>query len=126
MSKAKTFELEHDMIDDEAKKVIWSLQNNKRTEAERNVFQPTGKKPMYKNGVYILSAIGITFLMSFALSQFSKETTNFCFLIESYCFNSTENPLAYTFYIFMNLWILILGIGIAYLIGKKLGDRFKI
>ena len=110
-------------VDDEAKKVIWSLQNNKRTEAERNVFTPTGKKPMNKNGVYILSAIGITFLMSFALS---KETTNFCFLIDSYCFNSTENPIAYTFYIFMNLWILILGIGIAYLIGKKLGDRFKI
>ena len=113
-------------VDDEAKKVIWSLQNNKRTEAERNVFQPTGKKPMNKNVVYILSAIGINFLMSFALSLFSKKTTQFCFLIESYCFNSTENPLAYTFYIFMNLWILILGIGIAYLIGKKLGDRFKI
>lgn len=113
-------------VDDEAKKVIWSLQNNKRTEAERNVFEPTGKKPMNKNVVYVLSAIGITFLMSFALSQFSKETTQFCFLIENYCFNSTENPLAYTFYIFMNLWILILGIGVAYLIGKKLGDRFKI
>lgn len=113
-------------VDDEAKKVIWSLQNNKRTEAERNVFAPTGKKPMNKNVVYILSALGITFLMSFALSLFSKETTYFCFLIESYCFNSMENPIAYTFYIFMNLWVLILGIGIAYLIGKKLGDRFKI
>lgn len=113
-------------VDDEAKKVIWSLQNNKRTEAERNVFAPTGKKPMKKTVVYILSAIGITFLMSFALSQFSKETTQFCFLIDSYCFNSTENPIAYTFYIFMNLWILILGIGIAYLIGKKLGNKFKI
>ena len=113
-------------VDDEAKKVIWSLQRNKRTEAERNVFQPTGKKPMNKNLVYILSAIGITFLMSFVLSQFSKETTHFCFLIESYCFNSTENPVAYTFYIFMNLWILILGIGVAYLIGKKIGVLFKI
>ncbi|NHM03988.1 hypothetical protein [Flavobacterium celericrescens] len=113
-------------VDDEAKKVIWSLQNNKRTEAERNVFAPTGKKPMNKTVVYIFSAIGITFLMSFALSQFSKETTQFCFLIDSYCFNSTENPIAYTFYIFMNLWILILGIGMAYLIGKKLGNKFKI
>ncbi len=114
------------MVDDEAKKVIWSLQNNKRSEEERNVFEPTGKKPMNKNVVYVLSAIGITYLLSFALSLFSKETTRFCFLIDSYCFNSTENPIAYTFYIFMNLWILILGIGIAYLIGKKLGDRFKI
>ena len=76
-------------VDDEAKKVIWSLQNNKRTEAERNVFAPTGKKPMNKNVVYVLSAIGITFLMSFALSQFSKETTQFCFLIDCYCFNLT-------------------------------------
>ena len=114
------------MVDDEAKKVIWSLQHNKRTEAERNVFEPTGKKPMNKTLVYVLSALGITFLLSFALSLFSKETTHFCFLIDSCCFNSTENPIAYTFYIFMNLWILILGIGIAYLIGKKLGDRFKI
>ena len=114
------------MVDDEAKKVIWSLQNNKRTEAERNVFAPTGKKPMNKNLVYILSAIGITFLMSFALSLFSKETTQFCFWIDNYCFNSTENPIVYTFYIFMNIWILILGIVIAYLIGKKLGDRFKV
>jgi len=29
-------------VDNEAKKVIWSLQHNKRTEAERNVFEPTG------------------------------------------------------------------------------------
>ena len=114
------------MVDDEAKKVIWSLQNNKRTEAERNVFAKKNKKPMNKDLVYILSAIGITFLMSFALSLFSKETTQFCFLIDNYCFNSTENPIAYTFYIFMNIWIMILGIGIAYLIGKKLGDYFKI
>lgn len=31
-------------IDGEAKKVIWSLQENKRSEEERNVFKPTGKK----------------------------------------------------------------------------------
>ncbi|MDP5000651.1 MAG: hypothetical protein NWQ15_02035 [Flavobacterium sp.] len=113
-------------VDDEAKKVIWSLQNNKRSEAEQNVFEPTGKKLMNKNVVYIFSAIGIILLMSFALSQFSKEATNFCFLIENFCFNSEENPIAYTFYVFVNLWILILGIGIAYLIGKKLGNYLKI
>ena len=62
-------------VDDEAKKVIWSLQNNKRTEAERNVFEPTGKKPMNKNVVYILSAIGITFLMSFSKSRMTDRTT---------------------------------------------------
>lgn len=114
------------MLDDEAKKVLWSLQDNKRTEAERNVFEPTGKKPLNKNVMYVLSALAITFLMSFALSLFSKEPTQFCFVIESYCFDSAENPIAYTFYIFMNIWILILGIGGAYLIGKKLGDKYKV
>lgn len=29
--------------DEEAKKVLWSLQNNKRTETERVNFQPTGQ-----------------------------------------------------------------------------------
>ena len=66
-------------VDDEAKKVIWSLQNNKRTEAERNVFAPTGKKPMNKNLVYILSAIGITFLMSLRCHYFQKKLPNFVF-----------------------------------------------
>jgi hypothetical protein len=113
-------------IDDDAKKVIWSLQNNKRTEEERNVFKPTGKKPMNKNLVYIGSAFGITFLLSYVMTQFTTESVNFCFLVDSYCFNSTENPFAFVFYVFMNLWIIILGIAIAYLIGKKLGNRFKV
>ncbi len=113
-------------IDDEANKVIWSLQNNKRSEQERNVFKPTGKKPMNKNLVYILSALGITFVLSYVLTFFTKETISFCFLLETYCYNSLENPLAFTFFIFMNLWILILGVGIAYVIGKKIGDRFKV
>lgn len=113
-------------VDDEAKKVIWSLQNNKRSEAERNVFQPTGKKPLNKNVLYIISSIGISLLVSFVLSQFATQSTEFCFLLESYCFNSTEHPIAFTFYIYMNIWILILGVGVAYLIGKKLGKKFKV
>ena len=113
-------------IDDEANKVIWSLQNNKRTEEERNVFQPTGKKPLNKNLVYALSALGITFVLSYVLTYFSEDNTDFCFLIERYCFSSDENPMAFTLFIFMNLWILILGIGVAYLIGKKIGEAFKI
>jgi len=113
-------------IDDDAKQVIWSLQNNKRSEEERKVFEPTGKKPMNKNVVYVLSALGITFLLSYVLTLFSKETINFCFFADNYCFNSLENPVAFIFYIFMNSWILILGVGIAYLIGKKLGDKFKV
>ncbi len=113
-------------VDDEAKKIIWSLQNNKRSEAERNVFLPTGKKPMDKNLLYLILAIGISLLVSFVLSQFTSQSTEFCFLLESYCYNSIQHPIAYTFYIFTNIWIIILGIGIAYLIGKKLGNRFKI
>lgn len=113
-------------IDDEANKVIWSLQNNRRTEEERNVFKPTGKKPMNKNLVYILSALGITFVISYVLTLFAKEPIDFCFLLETYCYNSAEDPIAFTFFIYMNLWILILGVGIAYIIGKKIGDRFKV
>jgi hypothetical protein len=113
-------------VDDEAKKIIWSLQHNKRSEAERNVFQPTGKKPMNKNVLYVILAIGISLLVSFVLSQFTVQSTDFCFLLETYCYNSFEYPIAFTFYIFINLWVIILGIGIAYLIGKKLGNRFKI
>ena len=44
-------------VDDEAKNVIWSLQNNKRSEEERNVFQPTGKKPINKNIFYLFSSL---------------------------------------------------------------------
>jgi hypothetical protein len=113
-------------VDDEAKKIIWSLQNNKRSEAERNVFQPSGKKPMNKNVLYVILAIGISLLVSFVLSQFTIQSTEFCFLLETYCFNSNEHPMVYILYVFMNLWILILGIGIAYIIGKKLGNRFKL
>lgn len=113
-------------IDDDAKKVIWSLQNNKRSEEERKVFEPTGKKPMNKNVVYLFSALGITLLLSYVLTMFTIETVDFCFLLDSYCFNSLENPIAFIFYIFMNGWIIILAVAIAYLIGKKLGDKFKI
>lgn len=107
-------------VDDDAKNVIWSLQNNKRSEEERNVFQPTGKKPLNKNLVYTFSTLGITFATSFLLTQFSSAPQEFCFLVDTFCFNSIENPLAFTLYIFMNLWVLILGVFVAYKLGKKL------
>uniref|UniRef100_UPI004049336B hypothetical protein n=1 Tax=Flavobacterium sp. TaxID=239 RepID=UPI004049336B len=113
-------------IDDGAKEVIWSLQNNKRSEEERNVFKPTGKKPMNKNVLYVFSALGITFLMSFLLTQFSEESKYFCFLTDNFCYDSAESPLAYTFYIFMNVWVLIIAVGIAYIIGKKIGDKYRV
>lgn len=112
--------------DEEAKKVIWSLQNNKRTEEERNVFKPTGKKPMNKNLVYLLSAIGIAVVMSFVLTQFSRKNTTFCFLVNSYCFESKEENLLYSVYIFLNIWILLMAFFGAYYIGKKLGNKYRI
>ena len=113
-------------VDDEAKKVIWSLQENKRNEKERNVFKPSGKKPKNRNFIYFICAIAIVFLISFALSLFSKTPVNFCFFIENFCFNSSESKVFYVLFIAMNCWILILGIGFAYWLGSKIGSKFKI
>lgn len=113
-------------IDEEAKKVVWSLQNNKRSEEERNVFKPTGKKPMNKNVIYIFTSICILLLLSFLLTQFKTEEKEFCFLLDSLCFYSSEDKLLYVLYIFLNLLIVIIGIFAAYMIGKKLGNKYKI
>ena len=59
-------------IDKEAKKVVWSLQNNKRSEEERNVFRPTGKKTMNKNVLYVFTSIGVLFVLSFLFTQFNS------------------------------------------------------
>lgn len=113
-------------IDEEAKKVIWSLQNNKRSEEERNVFKPTGKKPMNKNVVYVFTSFGVLLLLSFLLTQFSTEEKEFCFLIDSFCFSSSEDKWFYVLYTFLNLLIIIIGFFAAYIIGKKLGNKYKI
>ena len=113
-------------IDDEAKKVIWSLQNNKRSEEERNVFKPTGKKQMNKNLKYVLTSIVVLFLMSFLLTQFNSEEKEFCFLLDSLCYYSSEDKLLFVLYTFLNLLIIIIGLFAAYIIGKKLGNKYKI
>lgn len=113
-------------IDEEAKKIVWSLQNNKRSEEERNVFRPTGKKPMNKNGIYIFTSIGVLLLLSFLLTQFNSEEKEFCFLIDSLCYSSKENKWLYVLYTFLNLVVLIVGILIAYLVGKKIGKKIKV
>ena len=38
-----------------SEKQTWSLQNNKRTEEERNVFNPKEKKPKSKTVIYLIS-----------------------------------------------------------------------
>ena len=113
-------------VDEEAKKVVWSLQNNKRTVEERNVFKPTGKKPMNKNVIYILVSVVVLLLLSFLLTQFNAEDKEFCFLINSYCYSSLNDKGLYVLYTFLNLLILIIGFFIAYLVGKKIGNKYKI
>lgn len=113
-------------LDNKAKTVIWSLQNNKRSEATRNAFQPNGKNPKNKKRGSLFSVLGITFLMSFLLTLFSKEALNFCFFSDVYCFNSITNPLVFVVFVFLNLWVLLVGVGVAYWFGKKIANRFKI
>lgn len=113
-------------IDEEAKKVVWSLQNNKRTVEERNVFKPTGKKPMNKNIVYVIASLVVLLLLSFLLTQFNAEDKEFCFLINSYCYSSLNDRSLYVLYTFLNLLVIIIGVFAAYLVGKKLGNRIKL
>lgn len=113
-------------FDEEAKKVIWSLQNNKRSEEERNVFKPTGKKPRNKNVIYIFISIGVLLLLSFLLTQFNTEEKEFCFLIDTLCYSSSQDRWLFVLYTFFNLLIFIIGFFAAYYVGKKLGNRYKI
>jgi hypothetical protein len=112
-------------VDDEAKKVIWSLQNNKRSEEERNVFKPTGKKTIRKEFIYFTIAFFSLLLLSFLLTQFSTQNEEIC-ITDDFCFFSKDNILYYTLYVFGNLLIIIIGLFIAYKIGKKIGDKLQV
>jgi len=113
-------------IDNEAKKIIWSLQNNKRTTSERPNFEKTGKKPINRNIVYLFWSILILFLISFVLTFFSNKNIHFCLLPNYFCFNSNENILAYTLYIFINICVVIFAITLAYVLGKKIAKKFNL
>lgn len=109
----------------EEKKTVWSLQNDVRTEEERNVFKPTGKQPKKKNNaLYVIVFLLVIFAASFSLT-FLQDTSKEICLTESYCFMS-DDRLMYSFYIFGNIVIVVVAILIAYIIGKKIGERFKI
>lgn len=112
-------------IDKEAKKVVWSLQNNKRTEEERNVFKPKGIKPIAKNSIYLIVVFFGIFVLSFLLSQLEKHNYEIC-LTSLLCFFTKENTFFYTFYIFTNITVVVLSIFLAYYIGKTIGNKFKI
>jgi preprotein translocase subunit SecE len=107
------------------KKTVWSLQDNKRTEDQRNAFKPTGKKPRNKTLQYILVAILVLFVVSFLLLQIYEETLETC-IIDAFCINSKEDVLLYTLYVFLNILIVVLAIVGAYAIGRKLALYIKV
>ena len=104
-------------------KKTWSLQNDKRTEADRNIFKPTGKSPKNNTTVYLISLVGVFLLVSFLMTYFSEKTLNAC--IGSYCFNSNEDLVVYSLYVFLNIIIVVLAIFVAYMFGRKLADQIK-
>ena len=111
-------------MNDSGKKPIWSLQNNKRTEEERNVFKPTGKKPKNNTVIYLISLSGVFLLISFLMTFFSEKELEAC-ITRSFCFNSKDDILLYTLYVFLNIVIVVLAIFGAYLIGKRLANLIK-
>ena len=102
----------------------WSLQEDKRNEDERNLFKPTGKKPKNNTVVYLLSLSGVFLLISFLMTFFSENKLESC-VTQSFCFNSKDNILLYTLYVFFNIVIVVLAVFGAYIIGKKLGNMIK-
>lgn len=106
-----------------SEKKTWSLQNDKRSEAERNIFKPTGKSPKKKFKLYLLALAGVFLLVSFLMTYFSEKTLNEC--IGSWCFNSKDNLIIYSLYVFSTIVIVVLAIFAAYLFGRKLADQIK-
>jgi hypothetical protein len=112
-------------MDSSPKKTVWSLQDNKRTEEERNAFKPTGKKPKNKTLQYILVSIAVLFVVSFLLLQIYEETLETC-ITDTFCINSKDNILLYTLYVFLNIIIVVGSIVGAYAIGRKLAKYIKV
>lgn len=111
-------------IDDEAKKVMWSLQNNKRSEEERNVFKPTGKKPKSNGPKYVAVVLLILLVLSFLMIQFQSEPVMVC-VFSNFCIDSELEPFLYLVYVFVTNVILVFGIYFAYKFGKIIGERLK-
>lgn len=110
---------------DSPKKTVWSLQDNKRTEAERNMFKPTGKAPKNKTPRYVLVTLGVLLVFSYLLLLLNGERMETC-LDSGYCFDSENNVILYTLYVFFNIAIIGLAIIGAYIIGTKLAVYFKL
>lgn len=108
-------------VDKEAKKVLWSLQNDKRSAKERVNFQATGRKPK-KNGVkYVLAVLLGIFALSYVMVQFQKTVAYVCFT-NDFCIDSKNDVALYIFYVFITNVILVFAIYLAYKIGKKVSE----
>ncbi|WP_272023835.1 hypothetical protein [Olleya namhaensis] len=106
-------------------KKTWSLQDNKRTKDQRNLFKATGKTKKNKNVMYLFSAIGVLLAVSFLLPMLYDQEVTVC-ITDTFCLNSVQHVILYPLYIFCTIVILLLAIYGAYVIGKKIGDRFKV
>ena len=106
-----------------SEKKSWSLQNDKRSEAERNIFKPTGKSPKNKFKWYLLALAGVFFVVSFFMTYFSEKVLRAC--IGNFCFNSKDDLLIYSAYVFSTIAIVVLAIFGAYLFGRKIGNTIK-
>ncbi|WP_412984189.1 hypothetical protein [Pontimicrobium sp. IMCC45349] len=109
----------------EDKKTVWSLQKNKRTQEERDVFKPTGKAPKNKTLSYVIWAIVMLFAASFSLTFLQEDAIDVC-ITSTFCFNSKDSIGLFALYIFINIVVIVFAILGAYIIGKKIGDKFKL
>ena len=107
------------------KKTTWSLQDNKRTEAQRAAFKPTGKKPKNKTVQYVAVSLLVLFGLSFLLIKIYEEPLETC-ITETFCINSKDDIVLYALYVFFTICILIAAIAGAYAIGKRLGNTIKV
>ncbi|WP_397363479.1 hypothetical protein [Olleya sp. R77988] len=106
-------------------KKTWSLQDNKRTETERNLFKATGKPAKSKNVKYLLSATGILLLVSFLLPKLYEDAVTVC-ITDTFCLNSKTDVILYPLYVFFTIVIIILAVYGAYVLGKKIGNEIKV
>ncbi|MHA7943186.1 hypothetical protein ACJOV8_008930 [Formosa sp. 3Alg 14/1] len=105
-------------------KQSWSLQDNKRSEEQRKAFKPTGKTAKKSTAKYIVSVILVTFLASISLTIGSKKKLEAC-LSSEFCFNSKDDVLLYSLYVFSTIAIIVATIFIAYKFGKRFGEQVK-
>lgn len=106
-------------------KKTWSLQDNKRTDAERNLFKATGKPKKNNNILYGFSVVVGLLVISFLLPQLYEDTVTVC-ITDTFCLNSKVDVFLYPLYVFFTIVILILAVYGAYVVGKQLGNKFKV